>query len=202
MNQQELFLASGKSAGVWYCGECRHVWKLQGDAANCCKCSLCGEKIDKANVNHGDYQTMHGGCMDMHLAERRQQALDQAVEIVGYEGYVFLDGAGSHDGYFQSMDELLEWAEDSDGDDEPELNLPEFVHTCIERPFRVVDVSHIVERFSADSFEEIDEHLIGLNELEAALDAFNAANRHLVSYDPDYRRKVRVPRRTESDSTP
>lgn len=37
MNATELFHSDGKTAGVWYCAECRVVHKDQPGAEQCCK---------------------------------------------------------------------------------------------------------------------------------------------------------------------
>jgi hypothetical protein len=56
-----------------------------------------------------------------------------------------------------------------------------------------VDVGDIIENATTDMFEDATDHVKGLEEFEAACDALNKANAHLVSWEPDYKRMVRVP---------
>lgn len=41
MNAKELFLASGKSSGVWYCDKCHFVKREQAEAESCCRPRVC-----------------------------------------------------------------------------------------------------------------------------------------------------------------
>lgn len=105
---------------------------------------------------------------------------------------MFWDNHGPNDGFFESLDALLEWHEDEAEDD---INpLPNYVFTCREIPFRGLDASDLIECCTEDSFDGAYEQVDGHAELQAACAAFNAANAHLVTYEPDWKKAVAVPR--------
>jgi hypothetical protein len=98
-------------------------------------------------------------------------------------GWVYLDGTG-RDGYSESVEDFWEnWENDADESAEK----PKYVWACQENHFAVADVSDITERIADNGYEDFDsETLDGLDELKAAIEKFNEANKDVVSYEPDY----------------
>jgi hypothetical protein len=61
------------------------------------------------------------------------------------------------------------------------------VWSCKKNHFAVADVSDITERICDNAYEGFDpDDLNGLDELKAAIEKFNDANKDVVSYEPDY----------------
>ncbi len=190
MNAFELFKADQSPAGIWACGECRLVY---GDrtggkdgAEACCRpyvCSGgCGREIAR-------YRTTCDLCWREKQNREREARVAGAEKLAAWDGWVFWEGAGSQDGYFESLGEFVEWLEERD-EGGP---WPEWVFTCDEQPFQGLDYGDLIERLSEEEWDGFAESLDGTEALKKALAAFNEANRSLVSYLPNYRRVVRVP---------
>jgi len=75
------------------------------------------------------------------------------------------------------------WECEADDDDEK----PKYVWACKKNFFAVADVSDITERIADNGYEDFDpDDLNGLDDLKAAIEKFNEANKDVVSYEPDY----------------
>lgn len=188
MNAVELFHQDGRSAGVYYCGRCRIVRKTVEQAESCCQprhCEKCGNEIDE------QYRSV---CEDCRHEERMQKETERLAkaELVEYEGgWVFSDAIAYNNGYFESMGDLLDHIQD----EEPE-QWPEFAYLTSEQPF-AIDYDRVIE--DAESQLEWDSDwgepsYTGEDELRAAIEKFNEANKSIKTYWPDYGRKVKVPR--------
>jgi hypothetical protein len=74
-----------------------------------------------------------------------------------------------------------------DSDHEETDEKPKYVWACRENHFALADVRDITDRIADEAYEDFDlNDLKGLEELKAAIDKFNEANRDVVSYEPDY----------------
>lgn len=115
---------------------------------------------------------------------------------------MFLEGAGDQDGFFESIDNLLECL-DEEVENGERQDWPEYAWTCKTIPFPAIDIDTLMEVIAERSFENVEEHLTGVQELREAIGAFNTANAGCVSYEPNYKQLVRVPPRetptTEDD---
>lgn len=194
MNAIELFVQSGKSAGVFACGECKIVSKTQADADQCCdwKCSNCGVKTERFSTRCDD-------CWSVIRAEGHAKRLAAAELVTAYGGWVCCDsGCGSQDGYFPSIEDYVDYIYDEgwgdpESDESPEW--PEFVYCCTTE-VKSIDADYVIEHLCEEGYEEMSEHLAGLDELRAAIDAFNSLNREsLACYHIDYKKKIAVPPR-------
>lgn len=185
MNPVELHLLDGRSAGVWACGKCRHVHSTLDAACRCCdhRCRTCGVETPR-------YWTICTDCRTAKLKSEWAEREAKAAKIEQWDGWVYAEGCGWNDGYFESLEHLTEWLEDDDsGSDRPE-----YVFTCVVIPFRKYDVAHIIEAVCEELYDDAADDLAGVPELSAAIDAFNAANSHLVTYSPNWNLMVKVPK--------
>ena len=176
MNATELFVKEGKSAGIYFCGQCRCVSRTQAEAEQCCKpyaCDKCGKEILR-------YHTRCDDCHNVERARVERERFDKAEKLTEWTGWVYCEGLGFRDGFFESIAELSD-----------EEGLPEYVWTCTPDHFVHADVSDITERIADQAYEDWDpDELNGLEELRAALDKFNEANKDAISYSPDYTKAV------------
>ena len=194
MNSVELFIAGGKSAGVFACGQCKIIHKTPADAEQCCdwKCSKCGAKTER-------FSTQCSSCWNVVRAEGHAKRLAAAELVTEYNGWICCDsGCGSQDGYFPSIEDYVDYIFD-EGWGDPEFEdspaWPEFVFTC-ERDIKEIDVSNVIENLCSDGYDEMDEHLKGVKELGAAIDAFNLLNENaLTCWSVNYKKKIAVPPR-------
>lgn len=185
----ELFLSDGKPAGVWFCSGCHIVARTQAEAQRCCNtpCTLCGKRLDDKR------RTAHPECIEARRTAREADQRAKAEVVTDYDGWVYCEGWGK-DGYLSSLDELL----DEIADDGAEKDRPSYAWACKEQPFNKLDAEECFERVTDDSFEGAYDQLSGMDELRAAVDAFNAANVGLISYVPDYSRVVLVAEATNA----
>lgn len=122
-------------------------------------------------------------------AHQEQQRFEKAEKIAAadYDGWVFLEGAGYNEGYFESVEYLKEWIEE--GSDNPEY--PKYVWACIGRPIVNLDFDNCLPSIYNNAYEGFEaDDLSGLEELEAALEKFNEVNKNLKCYYPDYKRVI------------
>jgi hypothetical protein len=177
MNAIQLFRPDGVPAPAFLCGTCSIVYIDAGGAARCCAvygCAACGRPITDERGT-----TYHHACWFAAKVE-------EAEKLDEWDGWVFVEGVGPQDGYFESVEELLKYYKQEG------LRPPEWVFACKQLPFPDVDISDITDHINDNTFEEAEYHLHGLDELGEALKAFNEANKAFVSYEPDYTRVVRA----------
>ena len=190
MNATELFLADGRNAGIFFCAECRNMKRTETEAAECCapyKCTYCGTEIPRKN-----YRTACPDCIEAKEREKEAARFAAAEKVEAWDGWLYSDGYGNSEGFFRELCELREWIE-SESDEGTEM--PEHVWTCDEIRFASVSIQEVTERIadSGEAYEDFDvDDLHGLDELEAALEAFNRANESVVSYRPNYKRALLV----------
>ena len=178
MNAAELYDESGKPVGIFFCGKCRKVGWCRDAAEACCvphKCRTCGKEEPTSQ------------CDDCFKAEQQAKELaryEKAGKVTDWDGWVYVDGYGYKDGFFESIDDLEDYLAD-----QPDYSRPEYAWTCEPCQFVAVDTDSIYEQIENDerAYEDFDRHdLAGTDELEAALKAFTEVNASIVSYLPDY----------------
>ena len=195
MNPYQLFKEDGKPTNVHACGVCNKVKANRDAAEECCvqpPCSYCGEPVDRAKESG---QRFHWVCWRDNARAREIERLEKA-ELVEYDGgWLYADHLpGGQDGYYSDMDELLDCVADY-VPDEDEANEPLVMFAFCTYPQRYdLDLGRILENACDDGYEDMEDHLSGVKELSAAIDAFNERNKvALTSYMVDYKRKVSVP---------
>lgn len=178
MNAIELHTPAGKPANVFVCGKCKLVRGNERDfAEKCCvppNCRFCD-----AALGERDGRTAHESCLN-------NDRFEKAEKLTEWDGWVFADGYGHGDGYFEDIGELIAACED-DG-----LDVPEWVFVCKEIPFPCARMDDITQRVEDELFENAWERVEGTKELQAAFDAFNELNKGLVSQYPDYKRVLLI----------
>lgn len=184
MTSFQLHKESGEPVNVWVCGECGKVGWNKDAAERCCAphtCKTCGKEEPMSECRE---------CSDARYAQKERERFEKAEKVTTWDGWVFCDeGFGYQDGYFESVEDLLDYLSDQNADFEEPLLTPEYCWTCEPRQFVAVDAEDIYERIENDeaAYEEFERgSLNGTDELEAALRAFEKANESIVSYHPDY----------------
>ena len=86
MNAQELFLGDGRSAGVWYCGDCRIVARAQDDAQRCCAPRLC-----ECGVELTGSDKHYTRCSACRYAEQERRDLAQFNAATGGQVLAYQD---------------------------------------------------------------------------------------------------------------
>lgn len=190
MDAKELFIQENgetKSSGIWYCGKCRVVWgeknktKLtaQETAEACCAPVLCacGKEVRK-------HWTKCELCIQTDQFKLEQKRINEAQRVDDWDGPIFDPNSGYQDGFFPSMEEMLDWYASE------ETEPPEFVFLTIEEPFKI-DFGRVVEDALEDHYE--DAKVTGLNEISEKVNEW-AESQKIVSYSPDHKRVMKVPK--------
>lgn len=190
-----LYTPNGIATGWSMCGECGTV-ASPGNydlSEKCCTCYDCGEPLPPNErvpyaVSGGKKALYHTACDRARRAKLDAEALEKAELVPDYDGPVYFEGlSGSYgDGYFQDVQELSEALDF-------EKDRPEFAFCCQEIGLKPLDVQDIVNMLVEEMDDDAGDRLDGEAELEAALIKFNEANRGVVSYYEDRKRKVRIP---------
>jgi hypothetical protein len=182
MNATELFKKDGSASGVWHCGKCRIVHQSHPQADKCCapvRCTVCGEEC-----------MAQGWASCSSCQEKARDAAETvrfraAEKVPKWDGWVFLEGVGRMDGYFESVKDLLAHFHDD------EMEPPHYAWTCDPVHFVRATLDDITNRICEDAYEDFDaEELRGLVELHLAIVAFNKLNKDKVSYSPNYTKAV------------
>ncbi len=117
----------------------------------------------------------------------------QKIKAADWAGGVF-----NGDTYHSSYDDFVSSCEDAVSDEEMGYNdHPAYLWAAKGQPVIAGhDVADVFECQMADrGWEDMDLHdLHGVEELQAALDAFTKANESVVAYHPDYSKAILVPR--------
>lgn len=184
MNPQQLQLSDGTKLDAWRCEVCHTIYAEREpySSKSCCTCDDCGCVIDPKV--HGSRSHLCRTCWGPHYAKQDQQTLDQATELLNYEGPVCIG-----DKYWSSADECLGQLEG----DRPDADIPEFVHACHVTPYSLGAECILQDMLENSDVEDADEHLLsGVKEFVAAVDAFNEANKGNAYWNPDGKHKVRL----------
>jgi hypothetical protein len=182
----ELYHQDGHTAGIFYCSECRivHLTKLAADRCHGTgKCEKCGEVVR--------FGVVCSACQGQEFREKEQKRIAELFEkaekipAADHDGFVFYEKASHNNGYFESVEDFIEWTEYY-----PE-HRPAYVWSCESHPPRLADVSDVTESIISEMWEDADESdLYGVPELAAAIDAFNEANKDVQIYEPDFTKAV------------
>ena len=188
MNGYELISPkTNKPCGVFVCGVCNLVTH-RDLVEKCCKPCECGKP------SRNRFECRCSDCAHADYNARRRKQLDAATEIE-WDGEMMLyseDVTGSRDGWHTCPDELMEEIEECEYEDE-HFERPEFVFASIKK-VNELDLSRMVERMTEDTYEDAGDNISSADfmELQKHVDAFNAKNA-VTYFDPDYKRKIRVP---------
>ena len=180
----ELFHADSKPAGVWYCSQCRNVYGTEEAAQGCHGALLCacGEPRDRSYPNCQECRNKEWAATLKAKEAARFEAAAKVPESEYKDAQVFDECSGD---YFNSFDELREHYE-ADGDP-----LPAYAWACRDIGVREADIGMIIEPILDEMWEDADvDDLYGVDELDAAVSAFNEANKGVHVWEPDYTRAI------------
>lgn len=163
MNAKELFVQGDdgfKSAGVWYCGKCRTVYRSEAEAERCGRpklCGVCGKEIEKDR----SYYTLCGSCAKKNEDAKEKARFDKArkLSLAEYTDDVITLGNGDD---YMTLEELAE------GDN----NRPSYVYGVKRDAIKIHELSdedlchfNLSEDFSMSDIPGFDELLEGINKM-------------------------------------
>ena len=172
--------------GIFYCSECRVVFKTKEEAENCHgeRLCACGKKIERR---------FYGECDDCRwkiekekAVARERERFEKATKITAteYKGEkIFAD-----DEYYDEIECYLDAFEEGQE--------PEYVWACKDIGVPLASTESLYENLLEGMWDDADVNdLNGVDELEAAVKAFNEANRDIHVYEPDYSTAILVEKR-------
>lgn len=191
MNAYYLHRPDGTKTETSACGNCGQIaGKGNFDISQkCCTCYECGAPLTADEKK--SRSLYHEGCDRMRRAVIDMKRLEKAELVAGYDGPVYCEGVsgGSYgDGYFSDVHELAENI--AHHDEAPDVK---FAYCCESSPVAQLNADSILENATEGSFEDAMDSLVGVDQFRAAVDAFNEANKNVLSWDWDMKRKVAVP---------
>jgi hypothetical protein len=180
----ELYKKDGTTAGIFFCSECRCVYKTDTEASNCHgeKLCACGKVVERR------FYAKCNACEDRDWRSKRAaEELDRfekakKIPASEYTGDMIYDG----DYYPEIEDALDRYLEGQE---------PEYVWACKDVGVPKASAESIYEHLLENMWDEADVNdLCGVDELEAAVVAFNEANKAVHVYQPDYSTAILVER--------
>jgi len=126
---------------------------------------------------------------------REQSLFDKAEKLTTWDGYVYLallESCGNQ-GFFHTVDSLQEAIlEEIDDGEIAKEDIPTYCWACSSEGMREVSAEEIIEDSVEDMYEDaiyaVSEN--SKEKLQQALNSFYEANKHIVSYTPDYSKAV------------
>jgi hypothetical protein len=187
MGAVELYKQDGSTAGIFYCSQCRIVYRTKEDAEWCHGDKLCGcgKKIESIYSR----QSKCRDCDSLELKEkerkREAERFEAAIKIkaADYSGEHVYCGDSYYDSVEDAIDQFLEGQE------------PDYIWACKDNSLPTVDLEDVTCNLLDNMWEDADtSDLNGIDELEAALTAFNEANKSVLVWGPDYSTAILVNR--------
>lgn len=170
--------------GIFYCSECRSVYKTEAEACKCHGERLCecGEKIEqhyRSKCNACDSKEWHQKSAAAEFA-RYEKATK--ITYAEYKGSMIYDA----DKYYEDLESALDGYDDGQE--------PEYVWACKNIGVTKATTESLYENMLENMGEDADVYdLNGVDELEAAVTAFNEANKSISVWEPDYSTAILVP---------
>ena len=193
MNAIELYKQDGTATGVYFCESCRVVYSNKDDAEWCHgeRLCACGQKITQ-----GYRQKTCNDCESKvwKEKERKKEAerFDAAKKIKASE-YAGEMVYGHDDQYYSSVEKAI--------DQYLEGQEPEYVWACKNTGVIKASTESLYENMLENMWEDADvSDLNGVDELDAAVDAFNKANESLSVWNPDYSTAILVSKLTRTNA--
>lgn len=181
---------------IWVCGQCGtmhthgfggHTLTTEERAAQCCLLKKCDCGRAKEIQHYEKCRT----CRDKEDSLREIERMKSAELVETHDGMIFVDGYGGYrEGFFNDVDDLLEWIEGEDDSDN--FPIPEFVFCCVQKHFKDEHISagDIIENETQDYHEDYHQQL-DEDGLQKLLNQW-VSEQALSSWDVDYSKKVRI----------
>ncbi len=186
MNAIELLLPDHRPSGIFQCSTCGKVASNRKAAEAHCVCIHCHKPMTLADQKWAS-NPCHEACYRAECQRRDREREEKAEKLESWDGWVFSDGGGGNNGYFESVDDYMEYCMD-DGD-----NRPDFVWAAKEIPFPKLESGRIFEDLAEKmNYDDAGDNFNGTQELAEAIDRFNAANVSNTLLDWDMRKMVRL----------
>ena len=151
------------------CREC-HTGKLY-----ICKHCQKGNKSDYCNCKKAwEERTIK---RDISYCEKAEKLFP-----IQYDGWVYFEGLGYNEGYFESVGELIEYCEDEG------IDVPDWVYCC-KGERHLLDIDSAIESMLDEAYEDARDDLKDEKELYDFVEKWNA-KQNITSYYPDYKRIV------------
>lgn len=181
----ELYKQDGTATGIYYCSECRVVYPSKEAASRCHGKVLCA----CGDVLTDYYDRRRGTCVNCNLTDYREREAKQEKErfekaekipAAEWDDWVYLG-----DEYYQCVEDAL--------DGYLEGHEPEYVWAAKNVGLPMATIDNIIEQVCDGGWEDMDsDDLDGVDELEAAIAAFNEANRDKQVYQVDYSKAILI----------
>ncbi len=172
----KVIRTADEDASIFACKSCQRSHLDKANAEKCCSpyaCHVCG-------VETRQYYT----ARERH--SRGARLLKATITDNSPCEWVYDENGGGHqEGYFDSVESLLDWYSDEDG------SRPLYVYACKERRWKGISLGDVLENELDDHYEDAEDALVEVKELGEFLRAWNAKQK-IVSYDVDYSRVVRI----------
>ena len=181
----ELYKQDGSASGVFFCESCRIVYANIDDAEWCHgeRLCACGKKITQ-----GYRIKTCSDCESKVWKEKEHQkeaALFEAAKKIPASEYSGGMVYGHDDHYYESVEEAI--------DQYLEGQEPEYVWACKDTGVVKASTESLCENMLENMWEDADvSDLNGVDELEAAVTAFNEANKSISVWHPDYSTAILV----------
>ena len=192
MSAIELYKQDGTTAGIFYCSECRivHLTKEEAEFCHGERICACGKKIESIHSR----QSKCGDCDNlewrekMHKQEAERFEKSKKITEAEYTG----DHVYCGDEYYDSVEDAI--------DQYDERQEPEYVWACQDKKLPTVDLEDVTCNLIDNMWDDAGtSDLNGIEELEAALKAFNEANESIQLWEPDYSTAILVPENRERE---
>lgn len=164
--------------GIFFCSQCRLVYETKEKAEWCHGEHLCacGKKVGPPHYEHVCDECRSKEWRKKEEA-RESERFEKATKIKAseYTGDHVMDG----DNFYESVEDAIDQYEEGQE--------PEYVWACKTHGIPKVDMETVTCNILDNMWEDAEESdLDGLEELQAALDAFNKANESIQLWEPDY----------------
>lgn len=166
---------------LYQCWKCNQYYHQRSIAEGCCTDEFIppGKKPHKCKCGTVLDYDIHTVCEKC----REKNRYEKAEKVTEWGGWIFADGIGGNDGFFESVGDLIEYIEDYS---EPGEEMPTYVYTCTKVSFQV-DIQNAIESAS-ENFEELPWTLEeDLDELKETINEWNKAQK-ACSYTPNYKK--------------
>lgn len=168
-----------EACDLWECDECGKLYQTEDSANYCCQKSYCKECGKEAKHCH----TLCEDCKAIAFRKKHKELMDAAELIEKCGAFVYYEEE------YHNTDNLFDYFIDHDNIEECE----EFAFDCDPKPYKAPNVVEWVQEDCYDKmYEDAAEDLVGLEDLQKAVEEFELANQKMVAYEVNYKRKVSI----------